>query len=140
MFDQLSEASQRSWGIPEYYKDENYACIDCGEESTFTAQLQKYWYEVKKGYFYQRPIRCRACHEVWRAAKTCKHRMDRLLAKLDESPEDGKLMIETAAAIVEFHIKEKRGNLALAMHLLRQVKSRKEVKTLMAYCQTNLTK
>ncbi|BAY79834.1 hypothetical protein NIES25_63220 (plasmid) [Nostoc linckia NIES-25] len=61
-FAELSEASKRSWGIPNYYESYIYKCIACGKESEFTASLQQQWYEEKKKYFWMRPNKCSACY------------------------------------------------------------------------------
>ncbi|MDZ8110336.1 MAG: zinc-ribbon domain containing protein [Nostoc sp. DedQUE12a] len=61
-FAELSEASKRSWGIPNYYESYMYKCIACGKESEFPASLQQQWYEEKKKYFWMRPNKCSACY------------------------------------------------------------------------------
>jgi len=61
-FAELSEASKRSWGIPEYYESCEYQCIGCGKTSVFSASLQQQWYEEKKKYFWMRPNKCSACY------------------------------------------------------------------------------
>ncbi len=46
---------------PRQYKDIEYLCWRCRKESTFTAKEQKYAYEVKKRYFWQRRDLCGNC-------------------------------------------------------------------------------
>ena len=61
-FGELSEASKRSWGIPQYYESYMYKCIGCDNYSEFTASLQQQWYEEKKKYFWMRPNKCCVCY------------------------------------------------------------------------------
>lgn len=131
-FTALSEASQRSWTIPEFYEDETYRCVDCGKESLFTAEMQREWYEVKKRYFFQRPIRCSEHHEEWRLKRKSKFKMDRALAALRKNPESENAMQTTAKAIIDFHKKTGNGNLQAALHLLRKLGNDDE---LLNYCK-----
>jgi|GEM_PF-2373764 len=72
----------------EIYEDEAYDCWKCGEKGIFTAIDQKYTFEVRKMYFWQKRILCQACYKQktaithniqkcekkWKAAKkTLKH-------------------------------------------------------------------
>lgn len=55
-------------GVPLYYEDLNFTCVDCGREEVWTAEQQKWWYETAKGYIFSKAIRCRACRNALRAA------------------------------------------------------------------------
>jgi hypothetical protein len=46
---------------PKYYVDIEFKCRDCGREEIWTAEQQKWYYEVAKGSLFGRPIRCREC-------------------------------------------------------------------------------
>ncbi len=138
-FENLSEASKRSWTIPEFYEDEEYGCVDCGEASLFAAERQKEWYEIQKRYFFQRPIRCQDCHDIWRDQKKSKLHMDRKLEELKSNPENQNVMEECAFAIIDFHQKNNRGNLNMALHLLRALKAQKKnVVNATDYCKENI--
>ncbi|MCA9110925.1 MAG: zinc-ribbon domain containing protein [Planctomycetaceae bacterium] len=46
---------------PTYYVDKPFQCIDCGNEEVWTAEQQKWFYEVAKGDFRATAVRCRKC-------------------------------------------------------------------------------
>jgi len=58
-----SEKSQRSYAAQytKTYKDQEYNCWRCQKKSVFTAEDQKYTYEVRKAYYWQQRILCQAC-------------------------------------------------------------------------------
>src|SRR5947209_7593740 len=67
----LSEqAPNNSYDPPRFYEDREFACVDCGKHEVWTAEQQKWWYEVAKGSIYSGAIRCREC----RAARRNAHR------------------------------------------------------------------
>jgi hypothetical protein len=64
-----------SYGQPDfamrgYYVDQPFRCKDCAKDEVWTAEQQKWWYEVAKGYVYSSPTRCRACRRKERWAQT----------------------------------------------------------------------
>ena len=59
-------APNGSYSRPEfvergYYSDQPFDCIDCGKSEVWTAQQQKWWYEVAKGDIFTIARRCRDC-------------------------------------------------------------------------------
>ena len=54
---------------PDYYRDINFQCADCGVEETWAAKQQKWWYEEANGYFFSTAIRCRSCRQNERERK-----------------------------------------------------------------------
>jgi hypothetical protein len=59
-------APDNSYGAPDfvqrgYYVDRPFRCVDCGKEELWTGTLQKWWYEVAKGFVYSTAVRCRFC-------------------------------------------------------------------------------
>ncbi|MCG7964766.1 MAG: zinc-ribbon domain containing protein [Candidatus Thiodiazotropha taylori] len=72
-----SKWSKESLGIPvpppAYYRDEEYRCWHCRKPAIFTARDQKYAYEVKQRYFWQRR---RLCGECWSRANQIKARLE----------------------------------------------------------------
>jgi hypothetical protein len=59
-------APNSSYGEPEfvtggYYSDQPFVCLDCGESEVWTAEQQKWWYEVAKGDVFTTARRCRLC-------------------------------------------------------------------------------
>ena len=136
---ELSEASKRSCSLPDFYEDKWYKCIDCGEKSLFLASSQKEWYEVQKRYFYQHPIRCRDCNNLWSETKKSKLNMDNRLVELKINPKNQKLIKECAFAIIAFHKKSNKGNLCKALHLLRSIKAhKKDIEDGILYCGENI--
>ncbi len=54
---------------PTYYEDREFRCLDCGKQEVWTAEQQKWWYEIAKGSLYSVAVRCRDCRHKRRAAK-----------------------------------------------------------------------
>ena len=49
-------------GSPKtFYVDVKFKCQDCGSEEVWTAQQQKWFYEVAKGSLHATAVRCRDC-------------------------------------------------------------------------------
>lgn len=46
---------------PDFYIDIEFTCKDCGSQEVWTAEQQKWYYEVAKGSLYARAVRCRQC-------------------------------------------------------------------------------
>ena len=59
--------SEKSRGSLDYvfaqasYEDKPFACRACGRKSVFTAEQQKYTYEVKKAFTWEQHVLCSAC-------------------------------------------------------------------------------
>jgi hypothetical protein len=60
------QAANNSYSPKWYYVDEPFTCVDCGKEEIWTAQRQKWFYEVAKGSIYARAVRCRDCRREHR--------------------------------------------------------------------------
>ena len=134
-FSELSEKSQRSWDIPEFYEDINFECVECGKKEIFTAQEQQEWYEVKKKYFWQRPIRCSLHQDIWRETRRRKFKMDRSLLELKDDPNNLESMKQCAEAITLYHQSTKNGNLELAISLFKKLKLQNK---LYDYCKKEI--
>ena len=59
--DTSRHAPHNSYDPPLYYVDTPFTCVDCGVEQVWTAEQQKWYYEVAKGSIYGRAKRCREC-------------------------------------------------------------------------------
>lgn len=46
-------------GVPLFYEDKEFTCVDCRKVDVWTAKDQKWWYETVKGYIFSTAIRCR---------------------------------------------------------------------------------
>ena len=66
--DLSQQAPNGSYSPPFYYRDYEFACVDCGIPQVWTAEQQKWWYEVAKGSIYSGASRCRDCRAALRAA------------------------------------------------------------------------
>lgn len=64
--DQTKHAPHGSYSPKFWYRNETFACQDCGKVEIWTAEEQRWWFEVAKGPIYSRAIRCRACRLVFR--------------------------------------------------------------------------
>jgi hypothetical protein len=63
-----------SYSAPEfmkrgYYVDEPFVCRSCGEPQVWTAEQQKWWYEVAKGDVFSTATQCRACRQRERSRR-----------------------------------------------------------------------
>jgi hypothetical protein len=67
--DPSKQAPNNSYDPPRFYEDRPFTCIDCGKEEVWTAEQQKWWYEVAKGPIYSRANRCRDCRRARRAKR-----------------------------------------------------------------------
>ncbi|QQL43901.1 zinc-ribbon domain containing protein [Sulfuriroseicoccus oceanibius] len=55
--------------IPEYYRDVEFVCRDCGKDEVWTARRQKVYYEELGGEIEGRPVRCALCRKLERERK-----------------------------------------------------------------------
>lgn len=55
---------------PLFYVDREFTCRDCGREEVWTAQRQKWYYEVAKGSLHATAVRCRACRKKHAATRS----------------------------------------------------------------------
>ena len=55
--------------VPRFYVDIVVNCRDCGVEEVWTAERQRWWYEVAHGGIHTRAVLCRACRQGARAKK-----------------------------------------------------------------------
>lgn len=67
-------APDNSYGVPDFvrrghYADIGFRCVDCGAEGVWSAQRQKWWYEVARGGVWTTARRCRACRAKRRAQR-----------------------------------------------------------------------
>ena len=67
-------APNNSYGVPDfvargYYQDIAFRCCECGAAGVWTAERQRWWYEVAHGYVYSTARRCAACRAAERQRK-----------------------------------------------------------------------
>lgn len=55
--------------LPTYYLDRPFTCRDCGVAEVWTAEQQRWWYEIAKGNINARAVRCSACRYKRRELK-----------------------------------------------------------------------
>ncbi|MCP3872578.1 MAG: hypothetical protein GY699_05395 [Desulfobacteraceae bacterium] len=64
MADHAVLAHNNTYGpLPMFYVDKLVVCCDCGTEEIWTAEQQKWWYEVAKGNINSKAVKCRACRK-----------------------------------------------------------------------------
>jgi len=62
------QAPNNSYSSKTYYQDYEFTCVDCGIPQVWTAEQNKWWYEVAKGPTFSVAVRRRACRNALRAA------------------------------------------------------------------------
>jgi hypothetical protein len=72
--DPSQQAPNNSYSPPTFYRDHEFSCADCGKREVWTAEQQKWWYEVAKGPIFSGAIRCRECRVARRQAHKGTHR------------------------------------------------------------------
>jgi len=58
-----------AWQMRGHYLDQPFVCKDCGAHCIWTAQRQKWWYEIAHGHPDTIAVRCKACRAKERARK-----------------------------------------------------------------------
>ncbi len=62
--DQQELVHNNTYGrLPRFYIDKVVVCRQCGLEEVWSAERQKWWYEVAKGSINTDAVLCRACRE-----------------------------------------------------------------------------
>lgn len=56
--------------FPEFYRDQQFTCRDCGCVELWTPAQQQWWYEIAGGAIESTAIRCRPCRIKERIRKT----------------------------------------------------------------------
>ncbi len=69
--DQSQQVPNNSYDPPPiWYIDKPFVCVDCGCEEIWTAEQQKWYYEVAKGSLFATAKRCRECRNRIRDERT----------------------------------------------------------------------
>lgn len=55
--------------LPRFYVDRVVVCRRCKKEEVWTAERQKWWYEVAKGNIFSQAVLCRECRPAARNSK-----------------------------------------------------------------------
>jgi hypothetical protein len=91
-----------------YYQDLDFECVDCGAHEVWTAEQQRWWYEVARGPLESTAIRCKACRARRKgrggtgAAASGAHELARIRSRLLElaaGPETPEAREELEAAL-----------------------------------------
>ncbi len=64
--DLTKQRPNNSYSPKLFYTGEPFCCIDCGKDEIWTAERQKWFYEVAQGSIYARAVRCRTCRREHR--------------------------------------------------------------------------
>jgi len=111
----------RQCHVPRYfYVDVDRRCVQCGEEFTFSAREQKYWFEGLKFHFDSRAIRCRACRRSRRSDKALNAQLSALATDLRARPKDAALWVAQAEALLRLREKTGHGDLDKALASARK--------------------
>lgn len=54
---------------PDFYRDMDFFCVDCGSKEIWLAEDQKWWHEETGGYFFSTATRCKACRKIEKERK-----------------------------------------------------------------------
>jgi hypothetical protein len=73
-------APHNSYEEPEFvtrgfYSDQPFECVNCGKAEIWTAEQQKWWYEVAKGNAFTAARRCRVCRRRERERRAAARRV-----------------------------------------------------------------
>jgi hypothetical protein len=55
--------------LPRFYIDKLIQCRQCGKEELWSAERQKWWYEVAKGNIFTQAVLCHSCRETEKQRK-----------------------------------------------------------------------
>ncbi len=72
----------------DYYYDEVFICVDCGNESIWSAKQQQWWYEVHQAYEGSKAVRCQSCRAHIEAGKEEQKRHMEEMAKKEPHPNE----------------------------------------------------
>jgi len=104
--------------IPRYYySDEYFNCKDCKQESMFSAELQRSWYENHQLPIYARPTRCLDCYRKHRGLE----KLSDIVDELAHDPTNPDLLLEEAKYRIYNARHLSAASLQRATHCLRLV-------------------
>ncbi len=103
-----------------FYLDQERTCVQCGKAFVFSAEEQKYWYEILKFYFDSVVIRCPDCRRRRRSEKALRSQIAAARQGLEERPGDPALLIQLAQAVAQYHQHSGQGNLDEAISACRK--------------------
>lgn len=102
--EQWSESSKRSYAFhykSTTYEDIAYKCIKCGTGAVFTADEQKFTYEVKKQYIWRRRVLCPQCNGELYKLREAEKEFQKLWSKERESLKANREFLAKWLAILE---------------------------------------
>jgi hypothetical protein len=93
------------------YVDQRRTCRTCGAGFTFSARLQRTWYEHRRVGNHVDAARCGACRRAWRDDRAARMALTTALTALTEAPDDPAALLAAATATV--HAADQIGHKAL---------------------------
>jgi hypothetical protein len=69
----------------EVYYNESFTCLDCGEETVFTALEQKHWYEDLEFNLSSQRIRCKKCQVAYKQTQDGQNQICMLTINYDKN-------------------------------------------------------
>jgi hypothetical protein len=109
------------WGGPQlWYEDKEHRCAQCGEEFTFWAKEQQYWYETLHFNAASRAVRCVDCRKQRRSLKAIHARLGAAMAAISQNTEDAAALLDAASATLELYRRTRAGDLERAIGFARK--------------------
>ncbi len=109
--------------VPKYfYVDEERTCVECGEDFTFWAKEQKYWYEDLQFNFHSQAIRCLDCRKARRDSVTLQKAYADAVRLASSKPGDAGALLMLAEATVTYLEKSGKGDLDRALAAVRKAR------------------
>jgi hypothetical protein len=103
-----------------WYEDKEIRCVQCGEEFTFWAKEQQYWYETLHFNHASHAIRCLECRKQRRSLKMIHSRLGVAMAGLLKNPNDAPTLLDAGTATLELHRRTGTGDLERAIGFVRK--------------------
>ena len=113
---------QGGYRQPDYYRDKQAKCVDCGARFVFMAEEQRLWYEEYGIPHYTLKTRCRDCREKCVAQRATKTAYDNALEALKVNPEAAAAQFEFAKLALQQIEAGVGGRIQAAVSALRKAR------------------
>lgn len=109
--------------VPRYfYVDLPRVCVQCNEPFVFRAKEQKHWYENLKFHFDSTATRCLSCRRHRRSEHALHQQLADAKQRAGQAPNDARVLLALAEAIVRYAQRTGRGPLAEAIASARKAR------------------
>ncbi len=108
--------------VPQYfYIDKEKKCIQCGDQFTFTAKEQKYWYETLHFINHSTAIRCLRCRKANRTKRSLNNELSEAVVQIRQYPNDPDRLLNFVQSILRYYESIHEGDLNKALFTCRQI-------------------